>query len=248
MEQADCGRELCTLCGALEAAACCATPHYACRLCRAAYVRAFEKMGVAGVVCPVVECQLAMALPPRDEEKAGAPPRGARMEKVAAADPALATVRGLFAKTLDAGWITDVYRVSNPALQVLFEACAARLAKEGRRVGAKEVGANEALLWHSTARAAAGAIIREGFDIRRAGSAFGTALGIGIYLSPHAAFSHRYSKEDSSSRRCVLLCRVLLGDTTGRDSKSDGQAAPDQYVVGRECQILPSYCVYYSAK
>ena len=28
---------------------------------------------------------------------------------------------GLFAKTLDVGWITDVYRVSNPALQVLFE-------------------------------------------------------------------------------------------------------------------------------
>jgi hypothetical protein len=173
------------------------------------------------------------------------------MEKMLPSDPAYAMVAELFGRTLDRKWITDLFRVINPSLQILFEACRARMQKEGRLVrttvdvNQKDVGANEALCWHATPRAAAGSIVRSGFDISKAGSATGTALGIGIYVSPFAAFSDGYSQEDSSSKRCMLLCRVLLGDTTGRDSRSDGSKNPSQYVVNREMQVLPSYVLYY---
>ena len=172
------------------------------------------------------------------------------MDKVASSDPAYKMVLDLFGKTLKREWVTDIFRVSNPPMQMLFEACKARMEKEGRLVKKDkdpqvDVGANEQLCFHATARAAAGSIIRSGFDVSRAGSAFGTALGAGIYVSPFASFSHTYSCEDSSSKRCMILCRVLLGDTTGRDSRSDGHTMPSQYCVRREQQVLPQWVIYY---
>lgn len=43
----------------------------------------------------------------------------------------------------------------------------------------------------------------------------------------------------------MLLCRVLLGDTMGRDSCSD--AAEAQYCVKREQQVLPQFVLYYQS-
>lgn len=170
---------------------------------------------------------------------------------MAKSDPAYEMVATLFHRTMPKATITDMYRIVNPPLQVLFEACKARMVKEGRFVGngknQRDLGANEIMAFHATTRAAAGGIIRSGFDLSKAGSAFGTALGTGIYVSPFASFSHGYSSEDTSATRSMLLCRVLLGDTAGRDSKSDGSATPSQYVVRREMQCLPSFLLHYRA-
>lgn len=233
----------CALCGAFEVSPCCEQSHWACVPCRVAYTRAFEKLGMTEkLVCPVIECLSPFILSPEEPKLR---PRPARMDKVTSADPAYTMVLDLFGKTLKREWVTDIFRVSNPPMQMLFEACKARMEKEGRLVKKDDVGANEQLLFHATARASAGAIVRSGFDVSRAGSAFGAALGIGIYVSPFATFSHCYSCEDSSSKRCMLLCRVLLGDTTGRDSRSDGMAAPNQYCVKREQQVFPQFVLYY---
>lgn len=242
-----CEAALCEICGAFEVIACCEQSHWICRPCSVAYQRGYEKLCMTGrLTCPVIECLFPFVLGSTEVKPA---PRLARMEKVPPSDPAYGMVVELFGKTLDRKWITDIFRVSNPPMQILFEACRSRMQKEGRLIGTgktqKDVGANERLLFHATPRAAAGGIVREGFDASRAGSAFGTALGPGIYVSPFASFSHGYSKTDSSDKRCMLLCRVLLGDDTGRDSKSDGATKPNQYVVRREQQILPHYIIYY---
>jgi hypothetical protein len=236
----------CGVCGAFEVFQCCGLSHWICAPCRVAYTRAFEKLGISEkLVCPVIECMAPFIL---SSEEPKMRPRPARMEKVVSSDPTYKTVLDLFGKTLKREWVTDIFRVSNPPMQMLFEACKARMEKEGRLIKKDrgiqvDVGANEQLCWHSTSRAASGSIVRSGFDVSRAGSAFGTALGIGIYVSPYASFSHGYSKEDSSSKRCMILCRVLLGDTTGRDSISD--SVPNQYCIKREQQVLPQFVLHY---
>jgi poly [ADP-ribose] polymerase 7/11/12/13 len=136
------------------------------------------------------------------------------------------------------GSVRQIYRVENRALQSVHEACRLRLEKER-----PEKGANMRHLFHATTRAAAGAIVREGFDAHRAGQAHGAALGPGIYVATRASFSHGYSSEDSGGMRAMFLCSVLLGEPE-RNSRSSGG---EQFVVYRECQVLPSFLIMYMA-
>lgn len=258
---------LCALCGEFDAASGCAAGHIMCAPCVTACVRATEKLlGPMEIppVCPIGNCSEMLIAPSRYATKR----RIARLTRLTFDDADYTDVLNAFGKTMDANLVSEIYRIDNPALRALHETCRERMNREGRvdrrppeavaKVKAprrgkaaaaagvapddtKNVGANERRLFHATTRFAAGAIIREGFDAHRAGQAHGTALGPGIYVATNASFSHMYSSEDSVGTRAMLVCNVLLGDTSGRDSNGGG----DQFAVHREQQVLPTHLIYY---
>lgn len=230
----------CGLCGQLENhAAACKAGHQLCALCFRAYSRAFVKMASMAILCSEDGCSEAMAQKQAVEPTARIQP--VRLVTLHPNEVEFRAVSEKFGRTLDAKWIQSIFRVDNQPLKLIFEACKARIEKEGRVVGGKDIGANEVLLFHATSRAACGGIVREGFDMRRAGDAHGTALGPGAYFAADASMSHGYSKIDGKGQRCMLVCRVLLGNTKGRDSKASG----GQFVVNREQQLLPAYMIIY---
>lgn len=258
---------LCALCGEVGAASGCTEGHALCAACVAACHRATEK--VLGpwddpLRCPAGDCQGFVAAP-----SAALPPRRlARLVRLDAESAEHAEIREAFGATMPTAVLCGIYRVENPALRAIYEACRERMNREGRQDGGrsggrsgsrrreprgaapddpKNVGANERRLFHATTRAASGAIVREGFDAHRAGQAHGAVLGAGIYVATNAAFSHAYSSEDAAGVRVMFVCSVLLGDTSGRDSRSDGAARPTQYAVHREQQVLPSWLIHYKA-
>lgn len=239
--------KLCVLCGEFGAASGCAGGHILCRPCAVACTRMTEKiLGPSEIppLCPLPDCTEFL----RADRPVGPPKRLARLIRLKGDDPEYGEILNAFGATMDAGKVHDIFRVENPALKAVHEACRERMERSGRRRrGGKEVGANEKRLFHATTRAAAGSIVREGFDAHRAGQAHGAALGPGIYVATDASFSHGYSSEDSVGTRAMFVCSVLLGDTSGRDSRSDGAARPSQYAVHREQQVLPTHLLYYAA-
>lgn len=240
----------CCLCGLYEegggSVATCPDRHTLCTNCLRAYTRAHEKLSKsnqkapAEMICAMSGCVKALEARERQVGGKDAPASAIRVSRLKPTDVEYETIASKFGKSVEAKWIQELCRLDNPPLRAIFEACKARMEKEGRSGG---VGANEALLFHATARAACGAIMREGFDMRRNGSAHGQAYGPGAYFAATAAISHGYSRIDGRNQRCMLLCRVLLGDTSGRDSV----AAPSEvFVVNREQQILPTYMIIYA--
>jgi hypothetical protein len=135
--------------------------------------------------------------------------------------------------------VSAVYRVISRPLQTAYEACKARMDKEGRQICGMEVGGNEKLLFHGTTRAAVGGIVREGFDMKRAGEAHGTALGRGAYFATDACTSMGYVKRDAHGNNCMLVCKVLVGAP-----KRDAVHVPGVYVVQKSQQILPVYVLH----
>jgi Poly(ADP-ribose) polymerase catalytic domain len=255
------GARLCALCGEVDAAGGCAGGHALCAPCVAVCGCVTEKLlGLSGtpLACPVPGCTEYIVAP---AAQPGAR-RAARLARLGAESAEYAEVHGAFSATMKTATVCGIFRVENPALRAVYEACRERMDKEGRlasdprrtrvaRKGAaapddpRNVGANEKRLFHATTRAASGAIVREGFDAHRAGQAHGAALGPGIYVATDASFSHGYSSEDSVGMRAMFVCSVLLGDTSGRDSRSDGAARPAQYAVHREQQVLPTHVIHY---
>jgi hypothetical protein len=154
--------------------------------------------------------------------------------RLAPDDPQYIEVQKAFAATLGAAVVCNIYRVENTALREIYEACRERLDKGP--------GANERRVFHATTRAAAGSIVREGFDAHRAGSAHGTALGAGIYVADSASFSHGYSSEDSVGKRAMFVCQVALGKQKVNSVTSNGQ-----HVVFREQQVLPTHLIHYES-
>lgn len=140
------------------------------------------------------------------------------------------------------GTIIGIYAINNPALLTLYNTCKELMEKETRVVNGSDVGGNETWLFHGTNRIATGNIMRGGFDIRKSGTANGQALGPGIYFAKDAGTSHSYTDPDIKNIRCMLYCKVLLGDTRGRDCVSSGSSV---FVVMREQQIYPAYIIYY---
>lgn len=109
-------------------------------------------------------------------------------------------------------------------------------------VNAPNVG-ETIVAFHATARQNSGSIMLGGFDVSRAGSAHGTALGAGIYVATNPKFSDMYAKADIKGDKLMFICDVLPGKN-GIHSKKKG----DQIVINRECQVLPRYLVYYVKK
>ena len=236
---------LCAMCGEVSSSQSCPSGHWICDPCLAVYLRAHELLACSTPVCPILDC----LSPPlaRPDEAAAPPVRTARLVRLAKDCPGFGKVAKAFGLTLSAAKIESLFRVENSALRGVYLACKERMQKEGRLMGTtkeKNVGANEQWLFHATTRAASGSIVREGFDASRAGESHGTALGSGIYLTPDASFAHRYSSPDARGECVMFYCQALLGDTSGRDSKS----GPSQFVVKREQQIFPAYRVHYSAQ
>lgn len=230
--------ERCVLCGGQDLMAKCETgQHLVCPVCYRAYTRAFEKLEILdSCVCPEDGCGGRLI----KTEAVVAQASGARLLLLKQSDAEHRTVAEKFGKTINPKCILSIYRVDNPPLKGIFEACKSRMEKETRYFEGKDIGANEKLLFHATTRAACGGIVREGFDMRRGGQAHGQAHGPGAYFAADAYVSHGYSKLDGRSQRCMLLCRVLLG-ATGRDSKASGGI----FVINREQQLLPTYMIIY---
>jgi hypothetical protein len=234
------GPRLCAICSEFGAAAGCFGGHVLCRSCVAACARMNEKLlGVTDLppICPIAECVEYVRVA---EQESAAPRRLARLIRLDRGAPKYEATVNAFRATMGSATVHDVFRVENPALRAVYRACRERLVREGR-----VEGANENRLFHATTRAAAGSIVREGFDTHRAGKAHGAALGAGIYVASDARFSHRYSDTDSVGLRAMFLCAVLLGKN-GKNSKSDGGAPPGQYAVFREQQVFPAYLIMYT--
>lgn len=98
-------------------------------------------------------------------------------------------------------------------------------------------------VFHATARQNSGSIMSGGFDVSRAGTAHGTALGAGIYVATTPTFSDLYAKTDGKGDRLMFICDALPGKAATHSKKSG-----NQIVLKRECQVLPRYLVYYRAK
>jgi hypothetical protein len=241
----------CHICAESETDGGCPNGHRICRACAKACILMRNKLGAADcdipLSCPIEACDGLVADIALAVAAIAAPvQRIARLVRIDAGSAEHDALVREFGKTMAGATVVDVFRVENSALAAIYGACRARMTREGRTIKAAAVGANEAFpLWHATSRAAAGAIVREGFDAHRAGQAHGTALGAGIYVARDARFSDGYAKPDPRGTCAMLACRVLLGDTGGRDSRSDGAASPMQYSVHREQQVLPAFVVYY---
>eukprot|EP00747_Dinoflagellata_sp_TGD_P122417 gnl/TRDRNA2_/TRDRNA2_173623_c0_seq1.p1 gnl/TRDRNA2_/TRDRNA2_173623_c0~~gnl/TRDRNA2_/TRDRNA2_173623_c0_seq1.p1 ORF type:complete len:187 (+),score=19.97 gnl/TRDRNA2_/TRDRNA2_173623_c0_seq1:744-1304(+) len=82
--------------------------------------------------------------------------------------------------------------------------------------------ANSAWLFHGTNDQAAASISRGDFRIDKAGSNAGTLYGKGIYLAESCSKSDEYTTPNGERLRCILLCRVMLGNVNYSD-----EAQPD---------------------
>lgn len=226
----------CEFCKSQELAFECPVGHGICSYCTTSYLRAHEKLCQSDVRCPEYSCLEPMKKTAADEKSGTARPLAQLVElKTESEEYNEAVV--LFSKSMDRSSIEKVYRVHNEGLAGMFLLCQDRLRKETRPL-------NERLLFHATDRRNLGSIIRGGFDIRRAGTAHGTALGLGIYMAEDAKFADGYSRKDISGSRCMFICRCLLGKS-GSGALCDSRASSGQHVIRREQQILPLYVVYY---
>jgi len=71
--------------------------------------------------------------------------------------------------------------------------------------------ANETYLWHGTDRASAESIIKEDFNIKRAGEAHAKALGRGAYFAESASLADHYATPGPDGLHALLLVRAALG-------------------------------------
>jgi len=68
---------------------------------------------------------------------------------------------------------------------------------------------NEVFLWHGTGSTAMETILRRGFD-ERVASVSGNLYGSGLYFASQSCKSLQYASR--GTERCLILCRVLLGN------------------------------------
>lgn len=70
---------------------------------------------------------------------------------------------------------------------------------------------NEHYLWHGCTPAAANGITDDSFDLKLAGTAYGSLFGPGIYLAESCMKADEYTKQDARGFFPMLLCRATLG-------------------------------------
>lgn len=234
----------CVLCEYPSQVDVCADGHRACYRCSSAYWKAAEKHVALSdasqdIFCCAPDCRQTI------EQPASSPSLGkSTLVQVPKTSDEYEKSTGDFLRTLgESPAIERVFKVNNPTLDDMFEACRANLARERR-------DASEKLMFHGTSRAAAGSISRSGFDIRYSGT-HGQVLGPGIYFAENASYSHMYAEADHGGSQCIIVARVLPG-RQGLGGKKprppnyfDTISGGDILAVKREQQGLPVYIIYY---
>jgi hypothetical protein len=87
------------------------------------------------------------------------------------------------------------------------------LAGVGRHsVNPLDPSINEHYLWHGTSPAGAAGITDTDFDMKRAGTAYGTLFGCGLYFAESCMKADEYVKPDARGWFPLILCRVVLGN------------------------------------
>jgi len=111
---------------------------------------------------------------------------------------------------------------------------------------------NEVLLFHGCKRGTANTVVQTGFDPRVANT--GGLYGEGSYFACQACKSMQYTDaHDHNDQRCILLCRVALGDPeyvkearkgtkrpSERDPSNPLKGLHDSFVVNPGCEGGPS--------
>jgi hypothetical protein len=248
----------CLLCGYAGETSVCLNDHAVCGRCHRAFWWG-QLMGGGGAAkhpsrlvpathhelrCLVVGCREPF-VNPADVEPG---PGKARLARVAEGSEEFAEATAHFTATLAGATVERVFRAHNRTLADTFEMCRARLSREMKDT-------TEKAMFHGTDRAAAGSIIRSGFDIRYSGT-HGEALGPGVYFAERASYSHHFAVEDHGGNLCMIVARVLPGRVPGAGSRAAkrGRQGPGYYdssvgrnilAVRREQQALPVYVIYY---
>ncbi|KAM7325620.1 hypothetical protein ACRRTK_015873 [Alexandromys fortis] len=166
-------------------------------------------------------------------------------------------VWNLFNRTLPYYSVEKIERIQNLGLWEVYQWQKGQMQKQN---GGKEV--DERQLFHGTNTSFVDAICQQNFDWRVCGL-HGTSYGKGSYFARDAAYSHHYSKSDSSSHT-MFLARVLVGDFIRgnaafvRPPAKEGQSSafydscvnsmsdPTIFVVFEKHQVYPEYLIQYS--
>ncbi|KAK7109795.1 protein mono-ADP-ribosyltransferase PARP14-like isoform X1 [Littorina saxatilis] len=122
---------------------------------------------------------------------------------------------------------------------------------------------NERTLWHGTSPDAIHNINNHGFNRSYCGKN-ATAYGKGVYFATKSSYSTdcRYSPPDSSGRRFLYQCQVLVGhptlgssdmrflpprsDHVVCDSATNNLQSPDMYVIFNDTQAYPQYLITFT--
>jgi len=133
---------------------------------------------------------------------------------------------------------------------------------------------NEYYLWHGTTPKGAQGITDTEFDMKRAGSAYGTLFGPGIYFAESCMKADEYTQADKRGYMPLLLCRVILGKINYCDahepkklsSQLEHSCRPGgpfnsvlgdrekvrgtfrEFIVFDNHQVYPEYIVWYQRK
>ncbi|CAK9017507.1 unnamed protein product [Durusdinium trenchii] len=130
---------------------------------------------------------------------------------------------------------------------------------------------NEFYLWHGCKPEGAEGITDANFDIKRAGSAYGSLFGPGIYLAESCMKADEYTSPDARGYFPLLLCRVALGNINYCDHPSPVSIGPSlvasckagggfhsvlgdrekvngtfrEFIVFDNHQVYPEYIIWY---
>ncbi|CAL1174051.1 unnamed protein product [Cladocopium goreaui] len=130
---------------------------------------------------------------------------------------------------------------------------------------------NEHYLWHGCKPEGAEGITDANFDLKRAGSAYGSLFGPGIYLAESCMKADEYTSPDARGYFPLLLCRATLGNINYCDHPSPVSISPSlvasckagggyhsvlgdrekingtfrEFIVFDNHQVYPEYIVWY---
>lgn len=91
--------------------------------------------------------------------------------------------------------------------------------------GSLDAPVNEQYLFHGASPAGALGIIRDGFDLGRAGQGHSLLFGPGAYFAESSSKADEYAQPDEFSGLCAMLvCRVLCGELYRALSRLDADA------------------------
>ena len=138
--------------------------------------------------------------------------------------------------------------------------------RKGKAAAFLDIGDGEQYVFHGTGVETFDAILRQGFDMRLAGSNVGTAYGEGNYFGSSSMVSLGYSRPDpASGKKYVFLCIAFVGTSCmGRggmrrpvmkcdgkfsvpyDSAKDPGQKVSEYVLFDNAQAYPAYVIEFT--